>query len=515
MVQKRPYDEEEIFKVSFKHPRQVEDSKQLFSFSESVFSESASEMPKTLEDGFTNADSKGDGKFSGDIVTDLPKDYEDIETSAPVSISSSWPSSSTSEEDSIPEAYFHMSFFPQYFIPERPIRTLAHCEDIYSLLFNHPSRKSVPIGSDHQAEVPPWGQQGTCKISCCSYLSEGVLKPEFEDEQRIIGKCVIPMPDFASPVYTDPKIGSGRTDCNCEDEGSLSCARKHIMEAREELVKSLGLEMLMELGFCDMGEQVAQTWSEEDEHAFDQVVSSNQASMGKSFWDKLSFVFPSRTKKEIVSYYFNVFMLRKRAEQNRYDPKNIDSDNDEWQGSDDFGDNENEMTEDDDDSVVESPVYGDGIWNREDNLQCNEHIADDTFDDNINSDSNNGGVDQSSEETFPEKLNRSSPVVQLENKIASDEKQDRECQDDSCTSSDAGGPSLRNHMHCENGNCGFRSFSSNGYVLEPCDSKDWELGYMTCSRNKVDFLPTCNMIEEVFGEETLNRKVRDGKNLTF
>uniref|UniRef100_A0A803R0B8 Uncharacterized protein n=1 Tax=Cannabis sativa TaxID=3483 RepID=A0A803R0B8_CANSA len=49
MVQKRPYDEEEIFKISFKHPRQIEDSKQLFSFSESVFSESASEMmPKTL-----------------------------------------------------------------------------------------------------------------------------------------------------------------------------------------------------------------------------------------------------------------------------------------------------------------------------------------------------------------------------------------------------------------------------------------------------------------------------------
>lgn len=50
MVQKRPYDEEEILKISFKHPRQVEveHNKQLISFSESVFPEDAFEKPKTL-----------------------------------------------------------------------------------------------------------------------------------------------------------------------------------------------------------------------------------------------------------------------------------------------------------------------------------------------------------------------------------------------------------------------------------------------------------------------------------
>lgn len=32
---------------------------------------------------------------------------------------------------------------------------------------------------------------------------------------------------------------------------------------------------------------------------------------------------------EIVSYYFNVFMLRRRTEQNRLDPMNADSDDDE------------------------------------------------------------------------------------------------------------------------------------------------------------------------------------------
>lgn len=49
MVQKRPYDDEEIFKITVKHPRQVEPSKQLVSFSESVFPvDDASRTPRTL-----------------------------------------------------------------------------------------------------------------------------------------------------------------------------------------------------------------------------------------------------------------------------------------------------------------------------------------------------------------------------------------------------------------------------------------------------------------------------------
>lgn len=50
MVQKRPLDDEQIF-VSFKHPRQVGHSKELVSFSESVFPEDVSEKPQTLGEG--------------------------------------------------------------------------------------------------------------------------------------------------------------------------------------------------------------------------------------------------------------------------------------------------------------------------------------------------------------------------------------------------------------------------------------------------------------------------------
>lgn len=47
MVQKRPFDAEQIFEVSLKHPKQVEPSDQLISFPKSVFPEDAFQSLKT------------------------------------------------------------------------------------------------------------------------------------------------------------------------------------------------------------------------------------------------------------------------------------------------------------------------------------------------------------------------------------------------------------------------------------------------------------------------------------
>ncbi|KAL5544578.1 hypothetical protein UlMin_008362 [Ulmus minor] len=514
MVQKRSYDEEEICNISLKCPRQAESSKELVSFSESDFPEHGSEIPKSLENGPKNAEIEGDEKLSGDIFSDLPKGGDEIETSAHGFSFSSWPTSSTSEEDSLSQPPFHIPLFPEYFNPP-PSRTLALYEDVYNILLTQPPRKFVPIGPDHQADIPPWGQEDNGNVSA-------------SDEERLVGVCIMPMPD-STLFENDQEAGKGRTECNCEDEGSVSCVRKHILEAREKLVKTNGPEKFMELGFSDMGEQVAERWSEEEEHLFHQVIFSNPASSGRNFWDKLPAVFPSRTKKEIVSYYFNVFMLRKRAEQNRCYPINIDSDNDEWQGSDDYGDHVHGIAEeDDDDSVVESPIYGDEIGhnpNRErDLLECDEDVADDICDDNVNFDYKGAGINQVSE-TCPRKLDNygSSPRIQP-NYIAWDVKGDQEVQYNSCTSSDAGAASIKNRAESENGHhCpstfshinGGSSGGDHGYALEHCDTKGWDVGYLSCPQNKVDFLPTCHMIEEVFREEKCNNnKVRDGNNLS-
>ncbi|XP_050376477.1 uncharacterized protein LOC126793890 [Argentina anserina] len=496
MVQKRPLDDEQIF-VSLKHPRQVGHSKELVSFSESVFPGDVSK-PQALEDGLERRNNGGDENVSGDVYASLPRVGEDIKSSAPGSfITSSWTTSTTREEDPFPQAPCHGFYFPEYFNPERPIRTLAS-EDIYSFLLDHSPRKSASIGPEHQAVIPQWG----------------VVDSDLENEKRLMGTCVIPMPESQLSTDNEFIVGNGRTDCSCEDRASIRCVRQHILEAREKLTKNVGPEKFAELGFCDMGEQVAEKWSDDEENLFHQVVFSNPASLDKNFWDNLSAVFPSRTKKEIVSYYFNVFMLRKRARQNRYDPVNVDSDNDEWEGSTVHGDDEPGVTEDDD-SVIDSPgCQDDPGFNRSwggDIQEYDEDVVGDTCD-NVNVDISGNLVNNGC----------SSPTVQFQKNIAWDEKGDQEVQDDSCTSFEAGLTSQDNQLRSENVahwevGCfnGTRKLGDHEYVLEPCDAKVWDVGYSTYRKNKVDFLPTCSMIEEVFGKDSWNNyKARDGKKLS-
>jgi len=483
-----------------------------------------------VEGGFRKGNTEVDEKLSNDIFTELPRSAEDTEASVPGCISiSSWATSSTSEEDFWLGAPVHGSCFPDYFHSERPTRTLSHCKDIYSILLDGPPRKLVPIGPNYQADIPACGSQGTKNASNHLDSSEAISHSNpivgDEDEKRLMGTCVIPMSDLELSTCNGVKVGNGRIDCSCEDGGSVRCVRQHIMEAREKLLKNIGLERFVELGFYDMGEHVAQKWNEEEEHLFNEIVFSNPALLGKNFWKNLSIVFPSRTKREIVSYYFNVFMFRRRAEQNRCVTKNIDSDNDEWQGSDDYGDNELGMTEEDEDSVFESPLYHDDPGfdrSREDDLQENDKdAADETCDNNVDVASGEGVTNIS--ETSPKKLLNncgSSPSILLQYKTPWDERGDGEVQDDLRTSLDTGVASQATEAKSANGNHwpssinGLSSGVGHEYMVEPCDSKVWDARFMPCPKNKVDLLPTCSMIEEIFGDGSWNHKARDGQSLS-
>ncbi|CAF2050907.1 unnamed protein product, partial [Brassica napus] len=170
-------------------------------------------------------------------------------------------------------------------------------------------RKQVPIGSDYQADIP----------EC--------VKEEVSEEQ-VMEKCVIPMPDRETDFF---EIGKGRKECVCVDKGSIRCVQQHIMENREGLFETVGYEKCLSIGLGEMGEEVAGKLTEDEEDLFHEVVYSNPVSLDRDFWKQLKSAFPTRTMKEIVSYYFNVFILRRRAVQNRSRSLDIDSDDDEWQ----------------------------------------------------------------------------------------------------------------------------------------------------------------------------------------
>lgn len=222
--------------------------------------------------------------------------------------------------------------------PEAPIQPV----NTYSHLLHSPPLKQVPIGAEFQADIPEW----------CGFDPNNASKSS--NESKFTGSCVIQMPE--SDLTVSDVVGRGRSNCCCEDPASVTCVRLHIREARENLREKIGRERFSELGFCNMGDVVACKWTEEDERLFHEVVYSNPASLGKNFWNSLADAFPSRTNREIVSYYFNVFVLQRRAEQNRSDPMNADSDDDEWQGSD-------SSEEDDDSCRDETQEYGFGNGN--------------------------------------------------------------------------------------------------------------------------------------------------------
>lgn len=463
---------------------------------------------------------KGDEMIECGLDTELPictKRFS--ETNLPdCDSNASWVSSSTSEEDDGLEAPFHLLFSPEYYKPA-PIRTLVQSEDINKSLLEGPL-KQIPVGPDFQADVPEWDAHASKNISDDSggsipltpfpQPSELDLSGRNDDGNKLAGICVIPMPEFGSSMPNSDKVGDGRTNCCCEDSGSTRCVRQHIKEAREKVWRILGPERFFYLGFSDMGEVVADKWSLEEERVFHEVVFSNPASLGKNFWDHLSVAFPSRTKSDIVSYYFNVFMLIKRAEQNRFDPANIDSDDDEWQDCDDYGDDGVETVEEDEDSV-ESPVCHDDPGHNE-ILEDDPHEDDDSV---VHAGFNNcESIDAECDdgianvpETCCRKLlnNCSSDPALPQGRLIRDERGDLDYHDESCTSSDAGTATQLTQV-------GFNSTSGGGsqeFVMEPCETEAWDVGYLTCTKNQVDFLPTCSMIEEVFGSGAWNYEARD------
>lgn len=411
------------------------------------------------------------------------------------------------------EPPFHLSLFPEYFSPERPQRTVTRYEDIYSTLLQQSPRKLACVGDNYQADIPAWDFSGPINTS---NASNGVSDSDIttgdgdETEKKLMGTCILPMPQMELSSNDDDEVGKGRTDCRCYDRGSMRCVRQHIAEEREKLIKTFGLEKFIELGFADMGEQVAAQWSAVDEQLFHEVVFNNPPSLDRNFWNYLSIVFPSLTKKEIVSYYFNVFMLRRRAEQNRNDVLSIDSDNDEWQGSDG---NDIATREEDEDSAAESPVCHDHTFtNCHDNdLQdYDEYAADETCGDNRTADFAKGSSINDDSEFGSAETHHSSgspPLIQPQDQFVWQDPCDEKVKDDSCTSSETGvAVQEETKGNTENGDhwCGNYNGVSNGYsqgcVLEHCDAEVWDSGFVSCSKNKMDFLPTCNMIEEVFGD---------------
>ncbi|XP_016490398.1 AT-rich interactive domain-containing protein 2 isoform X2 [Nicotiana tabacum] len=168
----------------------------------------------------------------------------------------------------------------------------------------------VSVGPLHQAEVPEWS--GVISESDSKWLGTRMWPPEVETTKSL--------------VELDP-IGEGRrSSCGCRFPQSVECIRFHIAEKRFKLKLELG-PLFNRWRFDRMGEEVSLSWTSEEEERFKDMVRSSATSNNK--WKNSKKLLPSKTREKLVSYYFNVFLIRRRSYQNRVTPKELDSDDDE------------------------------------------------------------------------------------------------------------------------------------------------------------------------------------------
>ncbi|PPR94504.1 hypothetical protein GOBAR_AA26160 [Gossypium barbadense] len=483
---KRPFDDEDLQELPFKNRRQFGYDNKLTRFADTTPHGNSPQKPHIsleVEGGFHKH--QWYEEFKSDALNDVAHLVdEDFETSAPLSLVTS-----TSSEEDISTGVTAISpVSSEYFDFDFPRRTFSPVEDDYYLLLDRSPRKQVPLGPNHQANVPSWGRH----IKNIKFAQNEASKAaDIDNEDNKMGTCIIPLPDLDLSANSSDKVGAGRFDCSCLDRGSLRCVQQHVTEARKLLRKSLGHEKFVKLGFYNMGEDVAYKWSEEDEEIFREVVYTNPVSLGKKFWKHLSVVFPSRSKRELVSYYFNVFILQRRAVQNRSSSLDIDSDDDELCGNQPSY--KVQALEEDEDSAIDSAAT------REDygiNLPYK------------------GPVTKSFDKSWFD------PVFQPMDKVFGTV-EDFNVQEDSCMSFEfqpnmvdshclvdtkanlyAGGMKTEISQSLQGKLDDSSELVSNVYLLDNYDAKIWDTRYSTTSTKGIDLQPTCNIIEEIFGQET-------------
>ncbi|XP_056861529.1 uncharacterized protein LOC108847527 [Raphanus sativus] len=167
----------------------------------------------------------------------------------------------------------------------------------------------IPVGPGFQAEIPVW----------IAPTKKGKFygSPGDSDTLRWLGAGVWPTYSLKKKVYYK-KIGEGRPDsCPCPTPGSTDCVKLHIKEARELLEKETG-GAFYTWKFDEMGEVGSKSWTAKEEQKFRSLVKKNPLSNRDGFWKYASKAFPRRSEKDVISYYYNVFLNHRNTDDDHY-----------------------------------------------------------------------------------------------------------------------------------------------------------------------------------------------------
>uniref|UniRef100_A0A2N9FBH5 ELM2 domain-containing protein n=1 Tax=Fagus sylvatica TaxID=28930 RepID=A0A2N9FBH5_FAGSY len=181
-------------------------------------------------------------------------------------------------------------------------------------------RPVIPIGSKFQVDVPEW----------TGLVNRKNLYGSVDDSEnlRFLGTQIWPLKGKSIETCVK-EVGKGRPDsCTCVSPGSTDCIRSHILTNRILLQSEIG-PAFKRWKFDEMGEVVSKSWTLNGRRKFESLVKKNPLWNGTNFWELALKHFPSKSKKNLLSYYYNVFIPRRMSQQTRSSPNEIHSDDDQ------------------------------------------------------------------------------------------------------------------------------------------------------------------------------------------
>lgn len=187
---------------------------------------------------------------------------------------------------------------------QKPLSVTDFIDSAVSLISgnDHLPRPVVPIGSKFQTEVPE------------------LRGHENESENlKWLGTLVWPINSKKAKETTTMKaVGKGRRNsCSCAFPKSVDCIKRHVLVSRLVLESEVG-PAFFSWKFDEMGEEAAsKSWALREQCRFESLVKMNPLSRGTNFWELASKHFPSKSKKSILSYYYNVYIPRRMRLQTR------------------------------------------------------------------------------------------------------------------------------------------------------------------------------------------------------